>query len=172
SCAILASGAVVGTKMMMFSPTDAPTPASAAAAFPVLAVLMVVIPCSIARATTSALALSLSDPVGFCPSSLTQTCFNSNSAAASIRHATAAHLTLVQLAAMPYNATLTAHHYAAPLDPVALSAPHNRTALPTSPLHHNRGRYIARHPAHNVGHKLDNAAQESEPLFTLCLLGG
>src|SRR5690606_4492662 len=75
SCAILASGAVAGTKITIFMPTDAPMPASAAAALPVLAVLTISTFACIARATTNALALSLSDPVGFLPSSFTHTCW-------------------------------------------------------------------------------------------------
>ncbi|OPZ61806.1 MAG: hypothetical protein BWY88_00086 [Synergistetes bacterium ADurb.Bin520] len=65
------SGALSGTKMYAGSPATVAKPARELAAFPVEAQAMARCPSSRARATPTAEARSLKDPVGFLPSSLT-----------------------------------------------------------------------------------------------------
>ncbi len=69
SWAIFARGADAGTNMTFFCPMDAQSPLSAAAAFPVLAVVTTRALASRALTTAIALALSLKDAVGNRPSS-------------------------------------------------------------------------------------------------------
>src|SRR5512134_3162857 len=70
SCDTFACGADLGAKMIAFCPTAADIPASAAPAFPVEAVTTTSAWISRARATTSAEARSLNEPVGLRDSSL------------------------------------------------------------------------------------------------------
>ena len=76
SCAIFAGGADCGTKMTLRCPTLAHRPDKAAAALPVLAVVMISALRSRPFTTAIALARSLNEAVGRRPSSLTHTCFN------------------------------------------------------------------------------------------------
>ena len=72
SCATLPLGARSGTKMKVLRPAAAALPARELAALPVDEQAMIFAPASPALATAMADARSLSDAVGFCPSSLTQ----------------------------------------------------------------------------------------------------
>ena len=73
SWAILAAGAFSGTKMTLAWPTLAHRPLSAAAALPVLAVVMMGALRSWALTTAMALARSLNEALGLRPSSFTHT---------------------------------------------------------------------------------------------------
>jgi hypothetical protein len=70
SWATLAGGAVFGTNSTVEAPVDAPMHASDAPAFPVEAPQMTDAPSSRARARTTELARSFSEPDGLRPSSL------------------------------------------------------------------------------------------------------
>ena len=70
NCAILAFGAVSGTKITVEIPTDAASPANDDAAFPVDAQVMTVLPSSLALTIANALARSFKEAVGLRPSSL------------------------------------------------------------------------------------------------------
>jgi hypothetical protein len=70
SCVTFASGAVRGTKMTVSRSVAAENPESELAAFPVEAQVITGLLFSCALITTTALARSLYDAVGFCPSSL------------------------------------------------------------------------------------------------------
>ena len=72
SWATLPFGAREGTKINVWSPAAAALPARDEAALPVDEQAMIFAPASPALATAMADARSLSDAVGFCPSSLTQ----------------------------------------------------------------------------------------------------
>ena len=80
SCATLPLGARSGTKMNVRSPAAAALPASELAALPVDEQAMIFAPASFALATAMALARSLSEAVGFCPSSLIHSFFTPSSA--------------------------------------------------------------------------------------------